>query len=214
MTKQPITKHPMTKHPLIEPTWVSIDVETSGPDPSTHALLSVGASLVAEPEVGFYVELKPDQKAADPQAMAVHGLDMRRLRTTGAEPATAMASLEAWLKAEVVGRPTMVGFNAPFDWMFVNQYFWYYLGRNPLGHSAIDIKALAMGWLCVPWSQTSFAALATRCGLASSLGHHALDDARQQARLLAALLALPRPARPRTSASRKVPAQGRKASSE
>jgi len=183
----------MRKASLIEPSWVSIDVETSGPDPSRHALLSIGACLVAEPEVGFYVELKPDQKTVDPQAMAVHGLQMRRLRASGTDPALAMSALQDWLEVQVPGRAIMVGFNAPFDWMFINQYFWYYLGGNPLGHSAIDIKALAMGWLLVPWQQTSFAALAARCQLATSLGHHALDDARQQAQLLRAIVQLPRP---------------------
>ena len=200
----------MHKASLIEPSWVSIDVETAGPDPSTHALLSIGACLVAQPEVEFYIELKPDQKAVDPQAMAVHGLDMRRLRATGTDPATAMGALEGWLQAQVAGPATMVGFNAPFDWMFINQYFWYYLGRNPLGHSAIDIKALAMGWLLLPWKQTSFAALASRCDLPTSLGHHALDDARQQAILLQALVTLPRPTGLHPPASRTDPAQERR----
>lgn len=185
----------MRRASLIEDTWVSIDVETAGPDPRTHALLSLGACLVTDPDIGFYVELVPDQAAVDAQAMAVHGLDLRQLRATGSDPATAMGDLEAWLAEQVDGPAVMVGFNAPFDWMFVNQYFWYYLGRNPLGHSAIDIKALAMGWLRLPWKQTSYAALAARCDLPPTLGHHALDDARQQARLLQALIAPPSPAR-------------------
>lgn len=169
-------------------TWVSIDVETAGPDPGSYALLAIGACLVTQPEVGFYVELVPDQEATQAAAMAVHGLTMRHLRAKGTDPASAMESLEEWLTTHVDGQPVMVGFNAPFDWMFISQYFWYYLGRNPLGHSVIDIKAFAMGRLRVPWQQTSFPSLAERCGLPTSLSHNALEDARQQAQLLCALV--------------------------
>ncbi len=38
-----------------------------------------------------------------------------------------------------------VALNAPFDWMFVADAFWRYLGRNPFGPSALDIKALYLG---------------------------------------------------------------------
>ncbi|MBU6243841.1 MAG: 3'-5' exonuclease [Actinomycetales bacterium] len=180
---------------MIEDSWVSIDVETAGPDPSTHALLSIGACLAADPAQGFYVELRPDRDSTDPAAMAVHGLAWERLLADGQQPHDAMLALESWLGEHVRGRPVMVGFNAPFDWMFICHYFWEYLQRNPLGHSAIDIKALAMGWLSVPWRQTSFTSLAQRLALPSSLSHHALDDARQQAELLQRLLQAPRPTR-------------------
>jgi hypothetical protein len=29
-----------------------------------------------------------------------------------------------------------VAFNAPFDWMYINEYFQRYLGENPFGHSS------------------------------------------------------------------------------
>lgn len=176
---------------MIEDTWVSIDVETAGSDPSAHALLSIGACLVTDPDEGFYVELRPDRASIDPAAMKVHGLAWDRLMADGQPPADAMLALERWLSAHVPGSPVMVGFNAPFDWMFICHYFWQYLQRNPLGHTAIDIKALAMGWLRIPWRQTSLAPLARRLGLPTALGHHALDDARQQAILLRHLMQAP-----------------------
>ena len=178
---------------LVQANWVSIDVETAGADPGSYPLLSIGACLVSDPTREFYIELIPDQDHADPAAMAVHGLTLKYLRANGTDPGLAMAQLEDWIAQQVDGPALMVGFNAPFDWMFISQYFWYYLGRNPLGHSAMDIKALAMGWLGVPWAQTSFAALAERLGLATTLSHNALDDARQQAELLRVLLDSPRP---------------------
>ncbi|MEA8422134.1 hypothetical protein PZT50_22700 [Pseudomonas aeruginosa] len=36
-------------------------------------------------------------------------------------------------------RAVFVGFNASFDWSFVNHYFHYFLGENPFGIAALDI---------------------------------------------------------------------------
>ena len=164
--------------------WVSVDVETAGPHPGDYALLSIGACLVADPDVTFYVELVPDREGETAEAMDVHGLSMAELRANGTPAGDAMVAFAEWL-AEVVtdGRPRLVAMNAPFDWSFVNEYFWRYLGRNPFGHSAIDIKAVAMGRLRIPWEQTSQSSLAERFDLPGQLTHNALDDARQQALL-------------------------------
>ena len=58
-----------------------------------------------------------------------------------------MADFAAWVERVTPegSLPVFVGFNAPFDWMFVNEYFHRHLGRNPFGHVAVDIKAYAMG---------------------------------------------------------------------
>ena len=42
---------------------ISVDVETSGPSPTTGSLLSVGACLVDDPERAFYRELLAPGKA-------------------------------------------------------------------------------------------------------------------------------------------------------
>lgn len=177
---------------ILDDRWVSIDVETAGPDPSHYALLAIGACLVTDPGVGCSVELIPDHDATDPDAMAVHGLSVEYLRTHGVAPMEAMRTLATWLTEHVPGTPVMVALNAPFDWMFINHYFWTYLGYNPFGHAAIDIKAFAMGWLNQPWSSTTFPKLSAQMGLASSLQHQALPDAQQQAQLLTAILDTPR----------------------
>ena len=41
-------------------TWIMVDVETSGPSPAHHALLSLGACAVDDPESRFYVEMRPE----------------------------------------------------------------------------------------------------------------------------------------------------------
>jgi DNA polymerase III epsilon subunit-like protein len=167
--------------------FVSVDVETAGPNPSQYSLLAVGACTLVEPRRTLYVELQPVNDHITPEAFAVHGLGLEALRQRGLPPAEALAHCEAWLHEVVPAgqRPVFVAFNAPFDWMFVADYFHRYLGRNPFGHAALDIKAFYMGLAGVPWSQTAMRYLSPD----RPLSHHALQDALDQADLFCRLLA-------------------------
>lgn len=165
--------------------FVSVDVETAGPAPSRHSLLSIGACLLDDPSRSFYVELKPVTDEFVQAALDVSGLSMERLASEGTEAEAALLLLEEWLAREVPAghRPVFAAFNAGFDWMFVNDYFHRYLGRNPFGHTALDMKAYYMGMTGVSWSETSMRHLAPRYLGDRTLSHNALDDARDQAEL-------------------------------
>ena len=101
-----------------------------------------------------------------------------------------MTSFEEWLKdqASPNQQPIFVAFNAAFDWMFINYYFFHYLGHNPFGHAAIDIKAFYMGLAGVPWSQTSWRYISPKYVTAQHLTHHALQDALDQADIFKKML--------------------------
>ncbi len=172
-------------------TFISVDVETAGPNPNQYSLLSIGACTVGEPQQTLYVELQPVNDNALPEALAISGLTLEGAREHGLAPGEAMASFEAWLTRVVPGesRPLFVAFNAPFDWMFVADYFHRFLGRNPFGHAALDIKALYMGLTGLPWSKTSMRFLSSRYLKNRNLSHHALRDAIDQAEILQAILA-------------------------
>jgi hypothetical protein len=73
--------------------------------------------------------------------------------------------------------------------MFVADYFHRFLGQNPFGHSALDLKALYMGLTGMPWSQTSMRYVAPRYLGNRQLSHHAAQDAIDQAELLRRMLA-------------------------
>lgn len=170
--------------------FISVDVETAGPTPAKYSLLSLGACVLDQPALGFYVELAPVTQDALEAALAVSGLSMTELAETGATPTRAMARFAEWI-AEVVPQgasPVFVGFNAPFDWMFVADYFDRFLGRNPFGHAALDIKAYAMGATGSSWGATSMSQLAPTYLAGRKLSHNALADARDQAELFRALL--------------------------
>ncbi len=171
--------------------YISVDVETAGPIPSRYALLSIGACTLGKARKTFYAELQPDQPNSDPQAMAVHGLNLYSLSQTGLPPAEALARFAGWLKKVVPEgrRPLFCAFNAPFDWMFINDYFIRYTGGNPFGHSAIDIKAVYMGAAHAPWKMTSGARLRGLFNDDKTLSHNALQDAVDQAVLFERILA-------------------------
>lgn len=179
-------------------TLISVDVEAAGPSPSGYALLSIGACLIDEPdalpdgvEPHLYIELHPDRDGEVASAMAVGGFTLEGLRATGTPPAEAMRTVADWVEAVTPAghRPVLVGFNAPFDWMFVADYFHRYLGTNPFGHSALDTKAYYLGVTGSAWPETSLPRVAERYGLDISLTHNALDDARDQAALFRAVRA-------------------------
>jgi ribonuclease T len=174
-------------------TWISVDVETSGPTPSTGSLLSIGACLVEQPGEGIELLVRPDPAMPwSEEAEAVHGLGRDMLARDGLDPRDAMLALEAWLGSVVPAgsRAVFVALNAPFDWMFVADAAWRHLGRNPFGISALDIKALYLGRHLDEvgaWSETGRRSMLRRYPVSLPHTHHALDDAREQALLCQAI---------------------------
>jgi len=174
-------------------TWISVDVETSGPTPSTGSLLSIGACLVERPSEGVELLLRPDPSLPwSDEAEAVHGLSRATLERDGQDPRDAMLALEAWIGSVVPtgSRPVLVALNAPFDWMFIADAAWRHLGRNPFGISALDIKALYLGRHLQDddaWAGTTRRRMLERYPVGLPHTHHALDDAREQAVLCQAI---------------------------
>jgi DNA polymerase III epsilon subunit-like protein len=165
--------------------FVSVDVETAGPIPGEFSLLSIGACVVFEPSKTFACELKPINRNADPKALEVTGLSLDELTREGLDPADAMRTFRDWLET-VAGEDrsvVFVGFNAPFDWSFVNYYFHIFGGVNPFGFTALDIKALYMGATGCNWADTRSSKIAERLKPTLKGDHDALHDAQYQAEI-------------------------------
>lgn len=165
--------------------FISVDVETSGPIPGEYSLLSIGACSVFEPEKAFVCELKPITDAFDPKALEVTGLSLEDLKENGLEPRLAMTQFSEWLQQITGANETIVfvGFNAPFDWSFVNYYFHRFMSENPFGFTALDIKALYMGTTGCTWRDTRSSKIAEHLGPMTSGTHDALQDAKYQAEI-------------------------------
>jgi DNA polymerase III epsilon subunit-like protein len=172
-------------------TYISVDVETAGPNPGSFSLLSIGACTIYPPQETFYVELKPVNERSLPEALAITGLSMDKLAQEGMPPNEAMLRFAAWLEKVTPqgSMPLFVALNAPFDWSFINDYFIRTIGRNPFGHSALDMKALYMGLTGAEWEDTYIEAITSHIGIHIELTHHALQDALDQAVIFRHLLA-------------------------
>ncbi len=170
--------------------YFCVDIESSGPFPGRHSLLSLGICLVRRFEGRYqaldryYVEFKPAFAEALPAAMAVNGLDLERLEAEGLALKEGLQQVAGFVqglrKAKAKDRPVFVAHNAVFDWLF----WTYNLGHagleNPFGHSALDTKALAMGVLGISWNQTSLKSVAKKLSVAAQAEneiHHAGADA-------------------------------------
>lgn len=169
--------------------FISIDIETAGPIPGEYSMLSIGACLVSDPKQTFACEIKPIGEGFVPEALEVSGLSMERLWKTGIAPREVMSRFRDWV-ATVAGDgvPVFVGFNAPFDWSFVNYYFHRFNGDNPFGFTALDIKALWMGATGCSWADTRSSRIAEDVRPALHGDHDALHDAQYQAELFRLIL--------------------------
>ncbi|MGX1496690.1 DNA polymerase III epsilon subunit-like protein [Labrenzia sp. MBR-25] len=171
--------------------FVSVDVEAAGPIPGEYSLLSIGACSVFKPEEMFACKLKPINGNFDPKALEVSGFTLDQLARTGLPPLDAMHSFADWLATLASGEQTVVfvGFNAPFDWSFVNYYFHRFLGGNPFGFTALDIKAFYMGATGCKWADTRSSKVAESVKPVREGTHDALQDALYQAEIFRLILA-------------------------
>ena len=103
-----------------------------------------------------------------------------------------MRSFVDWVDTVAAGRrPVFVGFNATFDWMFVADYTWRFVGRNPFGVSGLDIKALYLGRHLAGvrrWAETTSEYVLRRYHVDLPHTHLPLDDALEQAAICRKIL--------------------------
>lgn len=169
--------------------YFSVDIESAGPIPGKYSMLSLGASVVGNPEETFYVELKPISKEFVPDALKVSGFNLDRLEQEGEPPPEAMKAFKRWVETAAADhKPVFVGFNACFDWQFVNWYLESFAGGNPFGFAGIDIKSYFMGFSGCRWSETTSSQLPPEFQPDTPQTHNALDDARAQASIFEKLI--------------------------
>jgi hypothetical protein len=133
--------------------YISTDVETDGPIPGPHSMLSFGSAAYTADKVlvsTFEANLetlpgaKPHPETAawwETQPTAWETC-RRNLQT----PSAAMADYLAWIKS-LSGKPVFVAYPVGFDFMFINWYLISFVGQSPFGQSALDIKSYAMAVL-------------------------------------------------------------------
>ncbi|MGW2033961.1 3'-5' exonuclease [Streptomyces sp. NPDC001811] len=184
--------------------YISVDIEADGPIPGPYSMLSLGAAVAgvqsgagftaADPEERtFYRELRPISSEFVPEALAVSGLDRARLTTEGAEPAVALTEFTAWVREVSAGaQPVMCGYPASYDWTFLYWYLIRFTGSSPFGHSGcLDMKTLYAVKARLPLRAVAKGTMPRELLSRRRHTHHALDDAVEQAELLASLMKWP-----------------------
>ena len=122
-----------------------VDIEADGPIPGDYSMVRLGCAIVEERlERTFRADLKPISENNDAQALAVCGMS-REQSLQGDDPAAVMLRFEQWVTAASRGRPVFISDNNGFDWMFTCWYFHHFLGRNPFGHSSVNLGSLYKG---------------------------------------------------------------------
>ncbi|MGW2935101.1 3'-5' exonuclease [Streptomyces sp. NPDC001156] len=186
--------------------YISVDIEADGPIPGPYSMLSLGAAVAgrqdavgfsaADPEEHtFYRELLPISAEFVPEALAVSGLDRERLTREGSEPAAALGEFADWVRRVSAGaQPVMCGYPASYDWTFLYWYLIRFTGASPFGHSGcLDMKTLYATKAGLPLRAVAKGTMPRHLLSKRRHTHHALDDAVEQAELLANLMAWPGP---------------------
>jgi hypothetical protein len=175
--------------------YVSTDVETDGPIPGPHSMLSFASAAYRADKalIGTFtanLETLPGAKP-DPSTMNwwnQHPEAWAAARTDLQEPAQAMRRYVSWLKS-LAARPVFVGYPAGFDFLFVYWYLIRFAGESPFSFSALDIKSYAMAVLKTEYRETVKRNMPKRWFDALPHSHVALHDALEQGALFCNMLA-------------------------
>jgi hypothetical protein len=175
--------------------YVSTDVETDGPIPGPHSMLSFGSAAYRADKTlvaTFFANLEtlPDA-SGDPKTMAwwqQNAQAWQACRQDLQPPQAAMKNYVAWLKA-LPGKPVFVAYPAAFDFMFVYWYLMRFAGESPFSHSALDMKTYAMAVLKTGYRDSTKRNMPRQWFDDLPHTHMALDDAIEQGALFCNMLA-------------------------
>ncbi len=175
--------------------YVSTDVETDGPIPGPHSMLSFASAayLPDKTLVGTFAANLETLPGAEghPVTMAwwqQHPEAWAAARDNPEDPATAMARYAHWVK-RLPGRPVFVAYPAGFDFLFVYWYLIRFTGDSPFSFSALDIKTYAMALLKTEYRESVKRNMPKRWFDLVPHTHKALDDAIEQGALFCNILA-------------------------
>lgn len=154
--------------------YVMVDIEADGPIPGDYSMVCFGA-IIVEPSLSrtFYGKLKSISDKWEPEALRVSGFT-REETLKFDDPRNVMESFDKWIAEGSKGRPIFISDNNGFDWQFINWYFHHFLGRNPFGHSSMNLGSLYKG--LVKDTSRNFKHLRK-----TRHTHHPVDDARGNA---------------------------------
>jgi hypothetical protein len=175
--------------------YVSTDIETDGPIPGPHSMLSFASAAYRADKtlLGTYsanLQTLPGA-AGHPDTLAwwqSQPAAWAEARTDPRDPAVVMPEYVAWVKA-LPGKPVFVAYPAGFDFLFVYWYLIRFAGESPFSFSALDMKTFAMAVLGTEYRQATKRNMPRHWFDPLPHTHKALDDAIEQGALFCNMLA-------------------------
>jgi len=174
--------------------YISTDVETDGPIPGPHSMLSFGsAAYTGNKELisTFSANLETLDGATAHPKTAEWWLTQPEAwevcRKNLEAPAMAMSRYLTWVKS-LQGRPVFVAYPAGFDFLFVYWYLIRFVGESPFSHSALDVKSFAMAVLKKNYRDSTKKNMPKHWFDKMPHTHVALDDALEQGALFCNML--------------------------
>ena len=181
--------------------YISTDVETDGPIPGPHSMLSIGsAAYTADKRLlsTFSANFELLEGAsAHPQTAAWWATQPEAwaaCRSQLEAPEVAMKRYVDWIEA-LEGQPVFVAYPAGFDFLFVYWYLMRFVGHSPFSHSALDMKTFAMALLRRDYRASTKQNMPKHWFDDLPHSHVALDDAIEQGALFCNMLGENRRAR-------------------
>lgn len=174
--------------------YLSTDVETDGPIPGPHSMLSFGsAAYTADKKLvsTFSANLETlegatahpktaEWWATQPEAWAACRSDLQK-------PESAMRTYVQWVRG-LEGKPVFVAYPAGFDFLFVYWYLIRFAGESPFSHSALDMKSFAMAVMKTEYRESTKRNMPNQWFDDLPHTHVALDDAIEQGALFCNML--------------------------
>jgi len=179
----------------VQEIYISTDVETDGPIPGPHSMLSFGSAayladktLVATFEANLHTL---EGAIAHPETMSWWQTQPEAWEACRCDlqmPEVAMRNYLTWIEG-LPGKPVFVAYPAGFDFLFVYWYLIRFVGRSPFSHSALDMKTFAMCLLKKGYRDSTKRNMPRRWFDNLPHTHRALDDAIEQGALFCNMLA-------------------------
>ena len=174
--------------------YISTDVETDGPIPGPHSMLSFGsAAYTADKQLvstfSANLETLPGASAHPKTAAwwATQPEAWAACRSNLESPEAAMQRYVAWIKT-LKGKPVFVAYPAGFDFLFIYWYLIRFVGESPFSHSALDVKSYAMAVLKTEYRESTKRNMPKHWFDKLPHTHVALDDAIGQGALFCNML--------------------------
>jgi hypothetical protein len=175
--------------------YVSTDVESDGPIPGPHSMLSFASAAYRADKTllgTFSANLETLPGAAGhPDTMkfwSENPAAWEACRRALEPPEKALPRYVAWVKS-LPGKPVFVAYPAGFDFLFVYWYLIRFAGESPFSHSALDIKTFAMAILKTEYRESTKRNMPKHWFDPLPHTHVALDDAIEQGALFCNMLA-------------------------